>query len=103
MEFIIKYESFFYYAWVILFGLHYLFNIIVYDHLGNDTVNAANQFYNPNFGAFILFVFTFWWNDIDDEENSKYKSIMKVSNIIHVVFGIYSFIVMGVFFLTYGV
>ena len=91
-----------YWGWVPVFIVHMVLNNTIYRNIGKEEFEYT-RYRNKKTDDLLLCFFTFRWNKTFQEHNDPMTTrLMKISNVISIVFGIYTMAILLLWMFTYG-
>lgn len=78
--------------WFLLFFIRGFINLHIFQGIENEEVESLRSFWAPNYGAYTLIYFTFWWSKSDRNDYPEIKKLMLFSNTLNMFFIIYTIV-----------
>ncbi len=92
-DILITYQNYFYWFWVILLIVRMELNQIIYSKTQPDAIDSLYTPWKLDGEAYVLIIFTFWWNEYKTEQELKLKMLMRISNVLNMFFIAYTIFV----------
>lgn len=103
ISFLSQAAPFFYFSWLILLIARVISNYHIYYLIGKEEfeVSPVELWYRSSDN--MLALFTFWWSrSYMEDEDPEIISLMRISNVLHVIFIIHSVITAATWVCLYG-
>lgn len=103
IHFLSRIAPFFYFSWFILLIARIISNYNIYYLIGKEEFQGSSIELWRRSSDNLLAIFTFWWRkSYMEDEDPEVIRLMRISNILHLVFIVHSVLTAVIWVCTYG-